>query len=349
METMTVDVVQLLIGGMRPDTKSAFEELYPCHAKPHDHNGRLQRAALTNILCLATVAEGKVRTVQGIVANATGQAFLIQGTGVNSSQAKRTLNQYGGAGGNDRRAGSPSKKGCTCDGCGSKDHMRTFRGVVGCPNRNKPGVFDTAQKNRAACQKKGSVEKNNNDSRARFRKRKPDLANLIEQGRAKIIRQAEALKASVDNDASQVSSVTTPSSALNGRRRGRGSPRKKLYMFLFDVVPMVFATGPRRESLPVAIDTQLPHIGLQLEPTHETPNCPTILSVADTAAALTTGNLFFISKIAKTFPHCVSAVYSSNNYSPITLSGIVRSDVEGAKTTTDDSAPTTISLQLALT
>ena len=76
-------------------------------------------------------------------------------------------------------------------------------------------------------------------------------------------------------------------------------------MFLFDMIEdfltMVFAIGPRNKTLPVAIETQLLHIGLQIGPTYDTRNCPTISSVVDTTAALTTGNLFFISKIAKTF------------------------------------------------
>ncbi len=53
-------------------------------------------------------------------------------------------------------------------------------------------------------------------------------------------------------------------------------------------------------------------------------DCPSIQAVIDTAAALTTGNLHFFTKIAKTFSHTVAAVYAPQHYSPITLSGTVK-------------------------
>jgi hypothetical protein len=55
--------------------------------------------------------------------------------------------------------------------------------------------------------------------------------------------------------------------------------------------------------------------------------------VTDTAAALSTGNSYVFTQIAKAFPHTVSAIYSNNDYSPIVLSGIVQQD--GASVSTD--------------
>jgi hypothetical protein len=62
-------------------------------------------------------------------------------------------------------------------------------------------------------------------------------------------------------------------------------------------------------------------------------NCPAIQCVVDTAAALTTGNLHFFAEIAKAYPHTVASIYSPDDYSPITLSGIVQ---QGGKSVTTD-------------
>jgi hypothetical protein len=62
---------------------------------------------------------------------------------------------------------------------------------------------------------------------------------------------------------------------------------------------------------------------MQLGSTLEGSDCPSIWAIINTAAALTTGNLHFFAKIAKTFPHRVAAIYAPQDYSPIILSGIV--------------------------
>jgi hypothetical protein len=62
-------------------------------------------------------------------------------------------------------------------------------------------------------------------------------------------------------------------------------------------------------------------------------DAPDLNCVLDTAAALTTGNSHFLFKIAKTFPGCVSAVYTPDNYGPILLSGVVQRN--GAAVTTE--------------
>jgi hypothetical protein len=59
------------------------------------------------------------------------------------------------------------------------------------------------------------------------------------------------------------------------------------------------------------------------------------MAVVDTAASLTTGNLWFFTWLAKKFPGCVVAVYTSETHSPITLTGIVKSDSDGTKTSTE--------------
>jgi 3D (Asp-Asp-Asp) domain-containing protein len=59
------------------------------------------------------------------------------------------------------------------------------------------------------------------------------------------------------------------------------------------------------------------------------------MAVVDTAASLTTGNSWFFTWLAKKFPGCVATVYTSETHSPITLTGIVKSDSDGTKTSTE--------------
>jgi hypothetical protein len=101
--------------------------------------------------------------------------------------------------------------------------------------------------------------------------------------------------------------------------------------------------------MPVAINTSLPHIPLKLGMVLDDPNSPTVMCVVDTAAALTTGNMFFTMKLAKMFPHCVVKIHTADDCMPITLTGIVKSDVDGTKTSTELPVALTFSLPYLMT
>jgi hypothetical protein len=90
--------------------------------------------------------------------------------------------------------------------------------------------------------------------------------------------------------------------------------------------------APFCRTLPIEIHSDFPHIILQLGATLGEPDSPSIRAIIDTAAALTTGNLHFFAKIAKTFPHTVAAIYAPKDYAPITLSGIVERNGESITT-----------------
>jgi hypothetical protein len=102
---------------------------------------------------------------------------------------------------------------------------------------------------------------------------------------------------------------------------------------LGNVAVLASVDAPPRRTLPIEIHCDFPHIILQLGATLGEPNSPSIRAVIDTAAALTTGNLHFFAKIAKTFPHTVAAIYAPQDYAPITLSGIVEQN--GVSITTE--------------
>ena len=88
---------------------------------------------------------------------------------------------------------------------------------------------------------------------------------------------------------------------------------KLVFMFTAQHGPVVILASveaPSRRTLPIEIHSDFPHIILQLGTTLGVPDSPSIRAVIDTADTLTTGNLHFFAKIAKTFPHTVAAVYA---------------------------------------
>ena len=85
--------------------------------------------------------------------------------------------------------------------------------------------------------------------------------------------------------------------------------------------------------MPIAIQSNLPHIVMQFGESINCPNCPLIRCAVDTCAALTTGSFHFYAAIAKRFPHCVAKVFAPKDNAAILLSGIVGHHNQAAVTT----------------
>jgi len=94
-------------------------------------------------------------------------------------------------------------------------------------------------------------------------------------------------------------------------------------------------SAPNRPMIPVQINMALPHANFVLGPDFDTPDCPTVACLIDSAASLNTANLAFALALSKAFPHCVSAVYTSDNHAPVVLSGIVMTGDDAKKTTAE--------------
>ncbi len=139
--------------------------------------------------------------------------------------------------------------------------------------------------------------------------------------------QEQVLQAKGDHS-SITSSVLMPCSVTQqglDRGRGRGRGRPGGVILVADVV--VLAAGlPLKRTMPISIQSNLPHILLQFGADLDSPNCPSICCAVDSCAALTTGNFHFFASVAKRYPHCVSKIYTPDNYDPIVLSGIVSSN-----------------------
>ncbi len=87
----------------------------------------------------------------------------------------------------------------------------------------------------------------------------------------------------------------------------------------------VFSTTPSRHTLMAPVNTSLPHVILPLGKIFND-NLPGTIYLVDSTAGLTTGSIKFLTGIACQFPDTVACVYSPEDYTPITLSGIVSKD-----------------------
>lgn len=317
------DLCTIFMNGLHPDVKAVFQDQYDRHSEPHDRNGRAQRTAYAEILKLATKAESMVQATQKLVARQVGQSF---NTDVLASQAERTLSHYKRNTGTGLKPSESLGKGHKCHGCGAEDHP-----FSSCPNKDKPGVAARAKRNREKFfDEKGKGKK------GRWQRKAPNLADMSPSVRAKITQQVLEQQDVTTNEASKDnssvnSSLTGP--ATPSSSRGRGAPRSNVtggpFIFIGDVLTLKNST---KEILPVPINTALPHILLQLGASDMKGESPAISCVVDTAAALSTGNSHFLFHIAKTFPGTVAAIYTSEQYSGITLSGVVQRNGEAVTT-----------------
>jgi hypothetical protein len=114
--------------------------------------------------------------------------------------------------------------------------------------------------------------------------------------------------------------------ASPGAGRGRGKP----VIYMYDA--QVLQTESNRPTLPVAIQSGMPHITLRLGTVLDDKKSLCIRCVLDTAAALCTGNYHFFAAIAKRYPHCVAKMCLPEDYSPIILSGVVQDNAHSVTT-----------------
>jgi len=136
------------------------------------------------------------------------------------------------------------------------------------------------------------------------------------------IRQLVLQSVSTASDATSISSsITGTTGGTTTASAGAGCSCSKHVIYMHDT--QVLQTESNCPTLPVAIESGMPHIMLQLGTVLNDSESPCIRCVLDTAAALCTGNYHFFAAIAKRYPHCVAKIYLPEDYSPIILSGIV--------------------------
>lgn len=178
-----------------------------------------------------------------------------------------------------------------CWGCKSTEHQYTDRsGKVICPKASDPSVMAEAAKCREEYNKKRRARRNNSDKRLRAQ-----LARVLG------------------------SNVTT-----DGNSGGSESPTKKSkndHLILMMLLCMN-AKMNAKPVLPISFNINLPHILLDIG---DSSSLNLKLSCGyDTLAVLNVGNADFHLRLAKRYPHLVkSLVFAKDEYSPLTLSGVV--------------------------
>jgi hypothetical protein len=107
-----------------------------------------------------------------------------------------------------------------------------------------------------------------------------------------------------------------------GCGRGRGNS-----VILMINVPCLAPGSPLKQVMQITIQSNFPHIVLQFGPELDAPNCPSICCAVDTCAAISTGNFYFFTAVAKQYPHCLTKLVAPPaDYAQIILSGIVQTN-----------------------
>lgn len=186
-----------------------------------------------------------------------------------------------------------------CWGCGSKDHNYTDRrGNVICPRGHEPEIKAKAATERAAFQERCKKKRN---------------------------ARGQSLKA-------QVLQILKDESALSTQ----GPTQKKVKFDHLCIMSLLVANNNlnQKQLLPINYDLNLPHLPLEVGDS----NVFTFnLNVAfDTLAVLNVGNADYHLSIAKRYPLAVkSLIWAKEEYSPLTLSGVVGKDNNKYKPTTE--------------
>ena len=339
--------------GLDPRLQTSYRRYFPQHSIVQPLNAAHQRKTLQAMLQAAQQAEDDHLAIQRVAREAMGlsQAFHTGAAATGGaapaiaaypSQAEMTLRRYSGEGTAPSGGSSPGgARGWTCFGCGGNHPWSEFRGtrggdpgrgdagqhVVICPNRDNPGVREHAAKQIEKMRK--NRKKRHTQNLKRKNLSTANLSDFDEEGQNRIREQVLL----TEGDHSSISStVSTSRSPTN--QQGRGGPgrgRGGGVIFVADVVVLA-AGSPLKRSMPISIQSNLPHILLQFGTDLDSPNCPSIRCAVDSCAALTTGNFHFFASVAKRYPHCVSKIFTPEDYAPIILSGIVSSDAASITT-----------------
>jgi hypothetical protein len=323
--TYPVSICDVFIQKLDHRITASFQKNYPAHATTHRLDTTYQRQQLSIILSAAQSAEDEVRQVQDIARSLVGQGqgFFMQplyGQQIFAypSQAETTLTQYAGG----DVGGRPPQK---YWGCGSLDHVwRRARGKILCPKKDDP----TVQKRAHEAHMKWVA-----DLKARGggnRTPRGDKSDPADGGKCNFVAykdMTDAQKTKMRKD------VLAATASTPDTKRAPSGPTT--VFFMRSIIPILVASSPpARRVLPVPVQTAFPHLTIQLGSVLGDDNCPAARCVIDIVTALTVGNDFhFFAEIAKAYPHCVAAIYSHADYTPIVLSGIVQHD--GVSVTSD--------------
>jgi uncharacterized Zn finger protein (UPF0148 family) len=288
-----MDVVRHFITHLCDDLRQEMNaDKFTYNAATSGKDAYCQLMNLQRAYAAAIIAEESISRVHKIAKEAvSNHSFIAK---LNSSVAEDTLNRY--SGGNNTT---------TCWGCGKPGHgFADKAGNVICPDKDKTGISEAADKKRKEFNNK-LKKKKKNDGR-----KKRDASTLL----------STALESMSGDEIKAL---------ISGRHVGK---KAKQGVRTFHI--QVFEANSAKDIkplLPISIETNLSHIPLPIGQNLETSSI-SILVAYDTCAAVNIGHLGHHLQIAEKFPQVVkSLTYAADKYSPLMLSGIV-TETEGKST-----------------
>ncbi len=316
-----ISVCNMLIDSIDSRLVLIFRRNYKDYALAHNLQASYQQSKFSAILSAMQMSEDKVKLITAIARSSVGgQAFHANAMAF-PSQAETTLTCYSGSGGYKSNGGSSDGGYCSddtrrslgkddsCFGC-KGIHPWMWDGNIVCPNKDKPGVRDEAEKTYQIRRAKYCTRRG---TQGRSKKCKVDYDRMSAANKERV---KEAVLASMGIK-------TTADKSPDKSSSDSPSTSKKQLIFIINV-PVLSAPSPSRNILPAPILSIFPHVCLQLGATLDCPDCPILHCMVDTAAALTTGTFHFVAALAKKYPHCIAKLYAPEDYNPIVLSGIVQ-------------------------
>jgi hypothetical protein len=255
-----------------------------------------------------------------------------------------------------------------CWGCGSEDHMYAIKNTIVCPNKDLPGVQEKAAKvrmdfneRRRALKKKRKSNESDDRKQDKSDKRIATIADI----KAMLSQQSSPSKQShfVLSTSCTKESAKSPgqSQLLSSQFRQSmetkpqfNAIKKETWINNMDKLSLeeeeedlpscntvtAFASDNIKPPLPIQFDSNLPHINFDIGTDNQ--KSFQINIAYDTCAVLNVGYAGYHLTIAKSFPSVVkSLTWAEKEYSPLVLSGIVKSADDNSKVNPDQSTFTT--------
>ena len=263
-EVLPVSICQVFMDGLDSRLLAGFRTHFPNYSQSQERTATHQRKVLQDMLQAAIRAETEYTNIRTIASEAlgAGQAFSAQ---VNASQAEKTISNYKGGDDGSNKSGSTASRGpLRCYGCGGPHPWSSLDNgiyVIKCPNAGNPGIQENAKKTIERIRNKR--KKKQQDSQKRKNLATTNYSDFDDTSKERIRQQVLQSVSTASEAASVSSSITgmtggTPSASA-GAGRGRGKP----IIFMYDA--QVLQTESNRPTLPVAIQSGMPHITLQLK------------------------------------------------------------------------------------
>ena len=314
MDEYPINLAGDFVKNLSKAVKDVFDQEDKSYLTLTDLSRESQQASLEKYLARAIACEKKVNAVKSVVTSAIGDTHSFYANvfsalgmpefskeeianGTFRSSAEQTLRKY-----ESKRKFTEEdlQNAIKCWGCnGNHPFKDKHTKEIICPNKDKPGVMDSA-----AQKHKAYIEKVRKSKRGFVKKSKVKFADLSPE---------EQLKARQH--------IAQEASTIAGTAGDHNAPGA----LNFAIIP-VMQTSNHSPTLPLAIDGQLPHISLVLGCVNTSVDqCPKIRAMVDTGACCNTGYSEFWLHILKANPHVIEEVYTTDKgeFQPIILGGVV--------------------------